>query len=79
MTDPEKHALAMELKTPRGRVLLTYLKELATDFAMSAMRVTDRDEVFALVQRGSGLMEAHKQLETIANDPNTGAYVTTES
>jgi hypothetical protein len=68
MNDVEQRALAMELKTPRGRTFLTFLKEMAISHAMSAMNSVNRDEVFAHSQRGAGLMDAHKQLEAMANE-----------
>lgn len=75
MTEPEKQALALELKTPRGRVILTFLKELATQLTMNALQSVNAEEAFAHTQRGAGVMEAHKQLNAIANEPITGAYV----
>jgi hypothetical protein len=68
MNDVEQHALTMELKSPRGRVILTFLKEMAINHAMSAMSSANRDEVFAHSQRGAGLMDAHNQLEAMANE-----------
>lgn len=69
MTDTEKLALAQELHTPRGRVLLTFLKELAFANALDAMKRTDAAEAFAILQKGAGQMEALAQLEEIANRP----------
>lgn len=74
MTDVEQRALAQIVNTPRGRVVLTFLKELATAHAMAAMNSETADLSFAMSQRAKGVMDAHQQLEALTD---TGDYART--